>query len=282
MHQIIRYIRQALSEHYSPSETSLLARIILEELSGFTYAYLTSGKFSNLSDCQERKLQEILSRLKKGEPYQYVVGKTTFYGIELQVGREVLIPRPETEELVEWVIADCGDGATDILDIGTGSGCIAIALAVKLPQVKVHAWDISNTALQVAQRNAHLNHVEVFFRQRDILKPFTEERRYDLIVSNPPYITQSEKTTMDRTVTAYEPGEALFVPDRDPILFYERIAMLGEDLLKEGGRLFFEIHRSRGDEVCAKLHEMGYREIELRKDLSGNERMIRAIKCEQR
>lgn len=282
MHQIIRYIRQALSEHYSPSETSLLARIILEELSGFTYADLTSGKFSNLSDCQERKLQEILSKLKKGEPYQYVMGKTTFYGIELQVGREVLIPRPETEELVEWVIADCGDGAADILDIGTGSGCIAIALAVKLPQVKVHAWDISEAALQMAQRNARLNHVEVLFSQCDILNPFTEESRYDLIVSNPPYITLSEKTTMDRIVTAFEPDEALFVPDRDPILFYERIAMLGDDLLKEGGRLFFEIHRSRGEEVCAMLQRKGYQEIELRKDLSGNERMIRAIKSEKR
>ena len=153
---------------------------------------------------------------------------------------------------------------------------------MKLPQAKVHAWDISDAALQMAQRNAHLNHADVLFSQRDILKSFTEESRYDLIVSNPPYITLSEKTTMDRTVTAYEPGEALFVPDRDPILFYERIAMLGEDLLKEEGRLFFEIHRSRGEEVCAMLQRKGYREIELRKDLSGNERMIRAVKGDQR
>ena len=282
MYQIIRYIRQELSEHYSPSETSLLARIILEEVSGFTFAALTSGKFSNLSDCQERKLQQILSRLKLGEPFQYVMGKTTFYGIELQVGREVLIPRPETEELVEWIIADCGAGATDILDIGTGSGCIAIALAVNMPQAQVHDWDLSLPALQMAQGNARLNHVEVLFRQRDILKPFTEESRYDCIVSNPPYITLSEKTTMERTVTAFEPGEALFVPDKSPLLFYERIASLAVDLLKEEGRLFFEIHQSRGDEVCAMLLEKGFREIELRKDLSGNERMIRAVKGDQR
>ena len=206
MYQIIRYIRQELSEHYSPSETSLLARIILEEVSGFTFAALTSGKFSNLSDCQERKLQQILSRLKLGEPFQYVMGKTTFYGIELQVGREVLIPRPETEELLEWIIAECGAGATDILDIGTVSCRISIALAVNMPKAKVHAWD-SLFPLCRCAGNARLNHVEVLFRQRDILKPFTEESRYDCIVSNPPYITLSEKTTMERTVTAFEPGK---------------------------------------------------------------------------
>ena len=278
MHQIIRHIRQELGEHYSLSETNALARIILEEVSGFTFADIASGKFSNLSDWQERKLQQILSRLKKGEPFQYVLGKTIFYGIGLRVGPEVLIPRPETEELVEWIIADSGESPAAILDIGTGSGCIAIALAVNMRQAAVHAWDISVAALQLAQENARLNRAEVLFRQHDILEPFPVEAQYDLIVSNPPYIPQSEKTSMDRIVTAYEPGEALFVPDSNPLLFYERIASLAGERLTERGRLFFEIHRSRGEEVCVMLHEKGFRDVELRKDLSGNERMVRAVK----
>ncbi len=278
MHQIIRYIRQELGAHYSPSETSTLARIILEEVSGFTFADLTSGKFSNLSDWQERKLQQILSRLKKGEPFQYVLGKTSFYGFELQVEPAVLIPRPETEELVEWIIADCGGRSTAILDIGTGSGCIAIALALHMRQAEVHAWDISTAALRVAMENARLNRSEVLFRQRDIFDSFPVERHYDLIVSNPPYIPQVEKASMDHIVTAYEPAEALFVPDSKPLLFYERIASLAGELLVERGRLFFEIHRNRGEEVCAMLHRNGFREVELRKDISGNERMVRAVK----
>ena len=181
-------------------------------------------------------------------------------------GREVLIPRPETEELVEWIIADCGAGATDILDIGTGSGCIAIALAVNMPKAKVHAWDLSLPALQMAQGNARLNHVEVLFRQRDILKPFTEESRYDCIVSNPPYITLSEKTTMECTVTAFEPGEALFVPDKSPLLFYERIAhWLWICSRRRGG---FSLRFTKAEVMkCAMLLKRDFK-IELRKDLS--------------
>lgn len=277
MQQILRYIRQELGEHYPLSEANMLAHIILEEVTGFTFAGITSGKISNLSDSQDRKLQQILTRLKKGEPYHYVLGKTIFYGFEFLVGEEVLIPRPETEELVEWIITDNGDMPSAILDIGTGSGCIAVTLALKIAQARVNALDISAAALRLAEANARKNRAVVQFTQQDILKPFPVTAQYDVIVSNPPYITESERETMDRTVTAYEPGEALFVPDSNPLLFYERIASLAGEMLRERGRLFFEIHRSRGEEVCAMLRGKGFGEVELRKDLSGNDRMVRAV-----
>ncbi|MDD3624260.1 MAG: peptide chain release factor N(5)-glutamine methyltransferase [Proteiniphilum sp.] len=278
MQQVIRQIRQELGEHYSFSEKSILARILLEEVSGRTFADITSGKSSNLSDSQRRKLEQILARLKKGEPFQYVLGRTSFYGLELLTGREALIPRPETEELVEWIIGDNAGKAPAILDMGTGSGCIAIALAVKIAHARVEAWELSTAAIQLAEENARRNGAVVRFVQRDILKPFPITTRFDLIVSNPPYVTESEKESMDYTVTAYEPAEALFVADSDPLLFYRRIASLADHLLNEGGRLYFEIHSSRGEEVCSMLHEKGFPEVELRKDLSSNDRMVRAVK----
>lgn len=278
MQHIIRYIRQELGERYSLSERTTLARIILEEVSGLTFAGIATGKISNLSDSQARELEQILSRLKKGEPFQYVLGKTCFYGMEFRVGPSVLIPRPETEELVEWIIAGNGREPCTVLDIGTGSGCIAVTLAVKMTQARVDAWELSAGALQLAEENARRNHAVVRFSQRDILQRFACETQYDLIVSNPPYITEAEKESMEPTVAAFEPGEALFVPDRDPLLFYRRIAELANGLLKEGGRLYFEIHRSRGEIVCRMLREKGFGEVELRKDLSGNDRMVRAVK----
>src|SRR5690554_5583148 len=269
MLQNLRYIRQELGEHYSQSERSTLARIILEEVSGLTFADITSGKSSNLSVSQSRKMKQIIARLKNGEPFQYVLGKTTFYGLDFVVGREVLIPRPETEELVEWIIDDNGAKPITILDIGTGSGWIDIALAANILNASVHGWDISAAALKMAEENAHRNKVQLFFTQQNLFDPVPAAPQFDLIVSNPPYITESERETMDSTVTDHEPEEALFVPDSDPLLFYKRIASLAEGLLNEGGRLFFEIHRSRGAEVCTMLQEKCFREIELRRDLSG-------------
>ena len=278
MQQIIQHIRLELGDQYSYPEANTLARIILQEICGVTFADLVSGKISNLSDLQHHKLQRILSRLKDGEPFQYVLGKTEFYGLDFLVGPEVLIPRPETEELVEWVIADNKDMPSEILDIGTGSGCIAIALAVHIPLARVSAWEISAEALEIAEENARRNEASVDFSQCDVLKHVAEEERFDLIVSNPPYIIQSEKESMDSVVVDFEPDVALFVPDHDPLLFYHRIASLAAVELKKGGRLFFEVHSARGKEVCEMLREKGFSEVTLRKDLSGNERMVRAKK----
>src|SRR5690554_496531 len=185
MQHLTQYIRQELEEVYTTPEISVLNRLILGEINDSATACLTEDKFSNLSGLQARKLADILSRLKKGEPYQYVLGKCEFYGIEFRVTPDVLIPRPETEELVEWILAENNaTGRMMILDIGTGSGCIAVTLAKKMPDAVVEAWDLSESAIKVASGNALRNGVEVHFTRRDILQPFETEITYDLIVSN--------------------------------------------------------------------------------------------------
>lgn len=278
MQHYTQYIRQELEGVYTPSEISVLNRLILGEVCGSAFAGITDDKFSNLSGLQARKLEDILSRLKKGEPHQYVFGKSEFYGIEFRVTPDVLIPRPETEELVEWILTENSSAESVILDIGTGSGCIAVTLAKKLPDAVVDAWDLSERAVSVAADNALRNGVEVHFTIRDILQPFSSEVSYDVIVSNPPYVMESEKESMERNVLSFEPHEALFVPDDNPLLFYERIAALAFEMLKERGRLYFEINRSKGEIICEMLRERGFADVELRKDISGNSRMIRAVK----
>jgi release factor glutamine methyltransferase len=278
MQHLTQYIRQELVGVYTPSEISVLNRLILGEIYGTSIACFTEDKFSNLSGSQARKLKDILSRLKKGEPHQYVFGKSEFYGIELRVTPDVLIPRPETEELVEWILSECRSSDKMILDIGTGSGCIAVALAKALPNAVIDAWDLSESAISVAADNASRNGVAVHFTRRDILQPFSREVSYDVIVSNPPYVMESEKGTMAENVLGFEPHEALFVPDDNPLLFYERIAGLAIEMLNKRGRLYFEINRSKGEIICAMLQERGFAEVELRKDISGNARMIRAVK----
>lgn len=279
MQQYTQYIQQELEGVYTPSEISVLHRLILSEICGTSVAAITEDKFSNLSGSQARNLEDILSRLKGGEPHQYVLGKCEFYGIEFRVTPDVLIPRPETEELVEWILAENNAaGRMMILDIGTGSGCIAVTLAKKMPDAVVEAWDLSESAIKVASGNALRNGVEVHFTRRDILQPFETEITYDLIVSNPPYVTESEKETMERNVLGFEPHEALFVPDDNPLLFYERIAGLAMAMLNDQGQLYFEINRSKGELICEMLEKSGFAEVELRNDISGNARMIRAVK----
>ena len=221
----------------------------------------------------------MLSRLQKNEPIQYVLGKETFCGLDFEVDSNVLIPRPETRELVEWIVADRKSSASShILDIGTGSGCISISLAKFLQGSKVEAWDISQGALDVARRNAQRNGVEVLFRHQDVLDALPGGAIYDVIVSNPPYITEKEKLDMEANVLDWEPSTALFVPDADPLLFYRKIAELGLSMLKTGGALYFEINRAYGQETISMLESLNYSQIELRKDEWGNDRMIKAYK----
>ena len=194
-----------------------------------------------------------------------------------EVDENVLIPRPETRELVEWIVADYESvPACRILDVGTGSGCISISLAKFIPGASVESWDISEGALEVARRNCMLNEVEVLLRQQDVLSAQPEPACFDVIVSNPPYITESEKADMEANVLDWEPATALFVPDTDPLLFYRKIAELGTVMLEEGGSLYFEINRSYGNETVQMLEALGYKQIELRKDDWGNDRMIKA------
>ncbi|MBQ3609676.1 MAG: peptide chain release factor N(5)-glutamine methyltransferase [Bacteroidaceae bacterium] len=277
MHPIVNEIRNALREHYPDSEALALAKMLLVEAFGFSTLELYGGKDKEISGKRLDVLNEMIARLKKNEPIQYVIGAEVFCGWTFEVNENVLIPRPETQELVRWIEADWkSDAPCRILDVGTGSGCIAISLSKLLEGAEVEAWDISEGALRVARRNADRNEAQVFFRRVDVLKACTEDCRYDVIVSNPPYITESEKQDMDANVLDWEPHTALFVPDADPLFFYRRIAELGVSMLNEGGALYFEINRAYGEETVRMLEGLGYKQIELRKDNWGNDRMIKA------
>lgn len=279
MHPIVNEIREALRGIYPDSEALSLAKMLLVEAFGFSTLELYGGKDKEISGNRRGDLDKMLSRLQKNEPIQYVLGKETFCGLDFEVDSNVLIPRPETRELVEWIVADRKSSASSyILDIGTGSGCISISLAKFLQGSKVEAWDISQGALDVARRNAQRNGVEVLFRHQDVLDALPGGAIYDVIVSNPPYITEKEKLDMDANVLDWEPSTALFVPDADPLLFYRKIAELGLSMLRAGGALYFEINRAYGQETISMLESLNYSQIELRKDEWGNDRMIKAYK----
>ena len=278
MHPIVYEIRDALRGHYPDSEALSLAKMLLTEMFGFSTLELYGGKDKEISGNRLRDLHEMLSRLKKNEPIQYIIGTESFCGLTFEVNPNVLIPRPETQELVRWIEADWKSVPCRILDIGTGSGCISISLAKFLEGAKVESWDISEGALQVARRNCVRNEAEVLLRQQDVLSAVPEGELYQVIVSNPPYICEKEKVDMDANVLDWEPETALFVPDADPLLFYRKMAELGVSMLCEGGALYFEINRAYGEETLRMLEGLGYRQLELRKDDFGNDRMIKACR----
>lgn len=235
---------------------------------------------------KETDLFYVLSQLKLQRPIQYILGHAHFCELSLQVDENVLIPRPETEELVYWILElvqqrnskqTSTEHSLRILDIGTGSGCIAIALAKKIPHAKVFAMDVSEKALRVAKRNALANDVEVHFIEADILKVQDHKDKYDIIVSNPPYVRELEKQEMNKNVLEHEPDMALFVPNEDPLLFYNRIVQFSLDHLSPGGMLFFEINQYLGTETTRLLGKENFSEIELRKDMFGNHRMLKGV-----
>jgi release factor glutamine methyltransferase len=232
------------------------------------------------SDIAIQYWNSILEQLKKEIPIQYLLGKTSFYGLDFEVNKNVLIPRPETEELVEWIIRDCffprNDKDSKILDIGTGSGCIAISLAKNIPNATIFAIDISEKALATAKKNAEINSVNVIFIEKNILETVDLEQQFDVIVSNPPYVRELEKQEIKKNVLDNEPHLALFVEDNDALVFYRKIAELAQKNLSEKGQLFFEINQYLGMETVNLLEKMNFKNIELRKDIYGNDRMIKA------
>lgn len=230
-----------------------------------------------LSKDEEQPLFEVLHKLCLEKPIQYILGSAHFMDMDFTVNENVLIPRPETEELVRWVLADLEmyeNKEISILDIGTGSGCIAISLAKNIPRAKVYGLDISKKALAVAKENAVMNKVEVVFVEADILEIETFNKKVDIIVSNPPYIRMLEKNRMKPNVIQNEPGSALFVPDDDPLVFYRKIIEYAKKNLKPDGRLYFEINQYLGKATKALL-ENDFTKVELRKDLYGNDRMLK-------
>ena len=286
MKQLIDYIISELRGFYPEEELRELAYWIIEESTGMTRTQI-------LTDCKDTQnisnMEIILQKLRAHEPIQYIFGHTEWMDLDLRVTPDTLIPRPETAELVEWILqVGDRDEPLSVLDIGTGSGCIAIALKKAAPKWQVTGIDISQKALAVAKENATRNKVKVNWLQADILSPIANSSLpiADIIVSNPPYICNSEKKDMDARVLDYEPHSALFVPDTDPLLFYRQIDSLTlqfstgvaelqrSDLQAQPIYLFFEINEAYGKEVCAMMKQMGYTDVQLKNDIYGKPRMV--------
>lgn len=274
----IRFIQNELAGLYPAREVRGFTEIIFGHLLNYSKTDLLIRNDTKLSNSAFLQIEKIVGQLLKHKPIQYILGEAWFYGLRLEVTPDVLIPRQETEELVKWVIEDAGVGPLTVLDIGTGSGCIAIALALNLPFSEVTAIDISAGALAVAIRNAKSAGTDIRFIKEDIFIPaIVNSNKYDIIVSNPPYVTESEKMLIDKNVLHYEPVEALFVTDSRPLVYYEAIAELAGKCLAENGRLYLEINEGKYTEVEELLRRHMFREIEIRKDINGKYRMARAI-----
>ncbi|MCR5861731.1 peptide chain release factor N(5)-glutamine methyltransferase [Flavobacterium sp. J372] len=275
------YFLQKLSELYDAMEAENFFAITLEELKRWKRIDVAINPDYEMTGNEIEKWSEVLSQLEAQRPIQYIFGKAHFYGLEFKVNENTLIPRPETEELVEWVINDIQNPQyLKILDIGTGSGCIAISIAKNLKGTEVSAIDVSEEALAVAKENARKNDVDIYFHLLNILEAESFPQKYDIIVSNPPYVRHLEKAEIKPNVLEHEPHLALFVEDNDPLLFYRKIARLAKKYLKPDGRLYFEINQYLGQETLAMLEAEGFKNIVLRKDLMGNDRMIRSFQSQ--
>ena len=281
--ELKNYFYHELSGIYPSEEVQSFFSILSESILNYTRLDTVTHASETISEENRKTFEEAIERLKDYEPIQYITGSTEFFGLPFQLNKYSLIPRPETEELVAWIIRDqkaseAKKGTKSpltILDVGTGSGCIAISLAKHLGHAKVSGMDISVEGLYLAQSNAALNDVEVTFIETDILITDALDQKYDVIVSNPPYVRELDKEMMQANVLRYEPSGALFVKDENPLLFYERIALLAIAHLKEDGRLYFEINEYLGEELTSLLKGMGFSEIEVRKDIFGKDRMLR-------
>jgi len=268
-----RYIRKILSSRYDLREATNISRILCLEVLGQSQLDYYLGKDMELSADIEEKINSILQRLLQGEPLQYIQGKARFLMRDFLVTPSVLIPRPETEELVQLMIDQLGSGCR-ILDVGTGSGCIAITLALELKDAQVIAWDVSSQALAVASENALCLNAYVDFALQDVFTFRPTEPLFDVIVSNPPYVCRSESASMNSQVLDWEPHEALFVPDADPLLFYRQIGSLGQHLLFPAGKLYFEVNQALASRTCDLLKSMGYGEVSLLLDISHQPRFV--------
>ncbi|MBR5118639.1 MAG: peptide chain release factor N(5)-glutamine methyltransferase [Muribaculaceae bacterium] len=276
--EAILLLRSELNAYYDSREIEGMTRVIFEDVLLWQPVDILMRENEQLPEFFDRRLANIIDRLKRYEPLQYILGKARFHGHSFAVTPAVLIPRPETEQLVDMIIDENPGSDLDVLDIGTGSGCIAISLARALKFARVTATDISLAALEVAQRNADELKTRVKFIEQDILACRAPSEAWDIIVSNPPYITEQEKAAMAPNVLDYEPHSALFVPDGDPMLFYRPIAAYASRALKNGGRLYLEINRAMGNLVGETLQRAGLSNIQIYNDFNGNVRFVTAIK----
>jgi len=278
MQDCLKYIRNELKDLYSKNETEGLIRYIFEYIKDYSVSDMIIHDRDVLTEKERAKVKSIVSELKTNKPIQYILKETEFYGLPFKVNADVLIPRPETEELVDWIVKENIDFKGSVLDVGTGSGCIAVSLKKNLKNSDVYGIDISEKALIVAQSNALLNNVNVSFFKKDVLNIYDYESlpKLDIIVSNPPYVTDKEKIQMKDNVLKYEPFNALFVPNDDPLKFYRALAELGEKKLKDKGKIFWEINENYGENCVQLLKDHNFYHIQLRKDICGKDRMISA------
>lgn len=269
---------QALLPYYDEREAQAVVRMMLEERFGLTLTDIVCGGVARLDASQQAELQGMMAKLEQGEPIQYVMGYAPFYGRHFHVEPGVLIPRPETQQLVEWAVEEMGkNAARSVLDIGTGSGCIAISIALEASLAEVSAWDISTDALRIARGNAASLHAVVDFRQQDALHaPMEDREKWDLIISNPPYVMEKERKKMADNVLRHEPSLALFVPNDDPLRFYRAIARYGKHALRPGGTLLFEINPLLAEDMLRLLEEESYQHVQLIADAFGKSRFTKA------
>ena len=275
--EYIKEIRNKLTPLYGEGEAKAMTRLIFHSLKGWNVTDMIIHEGDTVSDYIDGKIKEILKRLLNHEPIQYILGEAYFYGMNLEVDRNTLIPRPETEELVDMIVKRW-NRQTDlrILDIGTGSGAIAIALSRNLPFSKVSAVDISEGALKIAERNAKKLKADINFIHDDVFNYSPSADSFDIIVSNPPYIDESEKADMERNVLDYEPHSALFVPDSNPLIFYSRIIEIASVALHRGGMLYFEINPRHSQDLAMLLRHEGFSDVEIHQDIAGKERFFSA------
>lgn len=276
-----KLLSQKLKKKHEETEINQITKMIFEHYLQFSSANFLLKADELQSEEFTNNLNQIVERLENAEPIQYIIGTSWFRNMTLKVDSSVLIPRQETEELIEWMTAELENKEVKILDIGTGSGCIALSLKNELPKSKVTAWDVSAKALKVATSNALLNHLDIDFQLRDILNVNVSSFKelFDVVVSNPPYVTNQEKLLMQDNVLEYEPHLALFVEDDDPLQFYREIGKKSQIILRSKGWLFFEINEAFGNETIELLKKMDYTDIELKDDINGKHRMVKARKC---
>jgi release factor glutamine methyltransferase len=290
--QYRNYFNETLKTIYPITEIDSFFFLLLEEYLGFRRVDIVLKSDFKINQKTLNLLQSATKQLEQEVPLQYIIGKTEFYGLPFAVNKHVLIPRPETEELVAWVVSESSRFKTfntstkqttetkqlKILDIGTGSGCIPVSLKKQLPFAEISAIDISNDALTVAKKNAVLNNVDIHFILQDILKTVALDQHYDIIISNPPYVRELEKKELKNNVLKNEPHVALFVKNDNPLIFYDKIAELAKNYLNKNGLLFFEINQYLGTETINLVNKKGLKNIQLKKDMFGNDRIIVASK----
>lgn len=276
--EVSAFMRKTLMPIYGEGEAKAMVRLIFYALKGWRLTDMAIHHDTILSDYMMEKINDILSRLENHEPIQYILGTAYFYGMDLKVNRDTLIPRPETEQLVDMVVKENPASDLRILDIGTGSGAIAIALARNMNFPQVSAIDISQGALQIARENAGTLHAKIDFIHQDVFTYQPSPDSFDIIVSNPPYIDDSEKKDMEANVLEFEPHTALFVPDLTPLIFYSRIAEIGTEALSHDGKIYCEINPRHAEDLKNLFQSQGYVDIEIINDIHNRARFIKCTR----